>query len=440
VKVQLLVFVLLGAAAVVYSGLAYVGFGSVFNSPMKVTVHLAQSGGIFSNAEVSERGVSIGKVGSLKLTGAGVDVELLIDKGKKVPADSRAVVANLSFVGEQFVDLQPQSDHGPYLADGSSIPVERTATPPDDASFLQGLDDLVNSVDRHDMQVVVDELAKAFQDGGKSLQTIIDRGNDLTDAVTRDLPQQLDLIKQSQQVLGTVRETGGELQTFADHLASLTSQIKASDPDLRRLLDNGVASAQQLDTLLKANESSLPVLLSNLVTVGDIQRLRIPGLKQLLITYPEDIRNGFFNAPGDGTSHFGLVVDQNVGVCTKGYESTKRRTGEQTGDVPANTAAACTEAANSAISVRGSRNAPRPAGDRTDPALGGTLTGSSQSSTPKTGPDNARNVQLASWDPQSRLVNMPDGQDLLIERTNGSADLLGKDGWKWLFLGALSTY
>ena len=72
---------------------------------------------------VSYRGVRVGQVQKLELTHDGVDAYLDIDKGwdDKIPAATLAVVGNRSAVGEQYVDLQPQTDRGPYLHDGSQI-------------------------------------------------------------------------------------------------------------------------------------------------------------------------------------------------------------------------------------------------------------------------------------------------------------------------------
>ena len=61
---------------------------------------------------------------------AGVDVVLDIDNSDdEIPADAKAVVGNRSAVGEQYVDLQPQRDAGPYLDDGSEIDQQDTALP-----------------------------------------------------------------------------------------------------------------------------------------------------------------------------------------------------------------------------------------------------------------------------------------------------------------------
>ena len=64
------------------------------------------------------------------LTDDGVDVVLDIDNDyDEIPADTLAVVGNRSAVGEQYVELQPQRDDGPYLHDGSVIATQDTRTP-----------------------------------------------------------------------------------------------------------------------------------------------------------------------------------------------------------------------------------------------------------------------------------------------------------------------
>ncbi|HEX2058359.1 MAG TPA: MlaD family protein, partial [Actinomycetota bacterium] len=72
-----------------------------------VTADFAESGGVFTNQEVTYRGVLVGRVGDLELNDDGVDIELLIDgewEGR-IPADSVARIQSKSPVGEQFVNL-----------------------------------------------------------------------------------------------------------------------------------------------------------------------------------------------------------------------------------------------------------------------------------------------------------------------------------------------
>jgi len=76
--------------------------------------------------------------------------------------------------------------------------------------------------------------------------------------------------------------------------------------------------------------------------------------------------------PGDGTAHLGLVLNIFDPLpCTKGYEATPRRAGNEVADTPVNAQAHCAEPYLSPIDVRGAQNVPQPGGGHGDPAVGG---------------------------------------------------------------------
>src|SRR5690625_4569040 len=116
-RIHLLIFGVVTLLAVGYAGGKYVGVDRLFGSRgYIVQVELADSGGIFANAEVAYRGVTVGRVHSLDLTDTGVTANVDIENdAPQIPADSDAVVANRSAIGEQYIDLRPQSTGEPYL-------------------------------------------------------------------------------------------------------------------------------------------------------------------------------------------------------------------------------------------------------------------------------------------------------------------------------------
>src|SRR3954466_16330146 len=101
-KKQLIVFAIITLLGVTFVGARYARLDRLFyDSAYSVAAHFDQSGGIFTGAEVTYRGVKIGQVESMKLTNKGVDVMLSIDKSsEKIPKDSVALVGNKSAVGE----------------------------------------------------------------------------------------------------------------------------------------------------------------------------------------------------------------------------------------------------------------------------------------------------------------------------------------------------
>ena len=195
VKVQLAVFLLITVVGISFVSARYIGLGDLFlGSGYVVTVDLPESGGIFENAEVTYRGVAVGRVDRLRLADNGVHVDLRLERGVTVPRDTDAVVENRSAVGEQYVDLQPRSQGGPFLADGDRIASDRTRTPLHTETLLLNLDRLVNSVDRRDLVVVIDELGRAFSGTGPDLQRLLDSGDALTRAAVDALPETIRLI------------------------------------------------------------------------------------------------------------------------------------------------------------------------------------------------------------------------------------------------------
>ena len=468
VKIQLLVFALITVLGISYTAVRYVGIGrGVLDRGYTAYVDLTDSGGIFTNAEVTFRGVTVGRVGPIELTRDGLRVRLDLDRGHHISRDTMAVVANRSAVGEQYIDLQPRTDSGPYLDSGGpyTIPRQNTRVPVPTEELLSNLDRLVASVDPQDLSTIVDELDRAFAGSAADLQAILDSGDRLLDESNRNFPATSELIDNSQVVLDTQRAEGTNIRVFARNLAVLTDQLRRDDPSLRRTLDGAIPAAEQGSRLIDQVSPTLPVLLANLTSTGQVVASRIDGLRSLLILYPATLAGAFTVTPGDGTEHFGIVLNNNAPPpCTKGYEKTEIRYPQDTRKVPAERRVGCTLPRDSQQDVRGFRNAPpprpappvppgatdgagEPPGGAEEPpssanssdssSASGSAGTSRTSSTSSTGgsPDS---VVMAGYDPLTGAVIGPDGKRYVMGSTGGQQHLLGDASWKWLLLGPLA--
>jgi phospholipid/cholesterol/gamma-HCH transport system substrate-binding protein len=422
VKVQLAAFLILTVVGVSFVSARYIGLdAALLGSGYVVTVDLAESGGIFENAEVTYRGVAVGRVDRLRLADDGVHVDLRLDRGVEVPRDTDAVVENRSAVGEQYVDLQPQSPGGPFLADGDRIASDRTRTPLHTETLLLNLDRLVNSVDKGDLVVVIDELGRAFSGTGPDLQRLLDSGDALTRSAVDALPETIRLIEDGQTVLATQRESGSAIKSFSADLADLSDTLRTSDGDLRKVLDNGVVASRELRTLIRTNRTAISALLANLLTSGQVTVARLDGVEQVLVTYPDNVAGGYTVVPGDGTSHFGLVLNAaDPPGCTRGYGGTRKRSPQDTSDIPANTDARCTLPRGNPSSVRGAQNAPAPTGRSARAVPGGSPS------------------YLTGYDTTSGLALGRDGAPLVLGGSGGQQEAFGEDSWTWLLLGPVS--
>src|SRR5205085_11944837 len=81
-KLKLIAFAMLAVLGMAYLGFKYVGLDRLLlGTGYDVAADFRDSGGIFVNAEVTYRGVAVGRVTDMQLTHDGVRVVLTIDPG-----------------------------------------------------------------------------------------------------------------------------------------------------------------------------------------------------------------------------------------------------------------------------------------------------------------------------------------------------------------------
>jgi phospholipid/cholesterol/gamma-HCH transport system substrate-binding protein len=395
------VFVLVALLGVAFVGAKYVRLDKLLGIGVyQVHLELARTGGLYSNAEVTYRGVPVGRVNGMQLTDTGVDATLELNSGgPKIPASARAVVADRSAIGEQFVDLQPPNGNPPYLHDGSVVHGAETPLPVQD--LVTSVNAFAASVPLDQLRTTVDELGKAFNGRGDDLQVLVDSLNSFTEAFDDALPQTVALLHDGRLVLETQADQAASVQGWAASLDQVTAQLRASDTDVRRLIGTGKSGSDQIGALVTESGPPLTRDLSDLRLVMLSVSPKAWAIKPLLQYLPGLALGTSSTAPGDGTTHFGLVLEtNNPPACTIGYEGTKRILAQMKrqhpnfddtrDDFPFNANAGCKVPQGSVTDVRGGARA-----ELADPGVSQPW-----DNTPKTMPDtlNLRplSVQMAA--------------------------------------------
>jgi phospholipid/cholesterol/gamma-HCH transport system substrate-binding protein len=362
IRIKVVAFLLVGIAVVVYVGLRYADLGRYvgLRGYYVVQLDVSEGGGIFTNAEVTYRGVPVGRVGNLNLTPSGVEVDLKInDSAPHIPASVKAAVADRSAVGEQYVDLRPTRSSAPYLTGGSTIQRQDTTLPPPVQNVLSDVDNLAASVPQQSLRTVVDQLYDATNGQGPNLQVLLDSTSQLTSSALATVPQQTALINGSRTVLATQSAETDALTDFGRNARLLAGQLDKSDPDLRRLIDTAPQAVNQVSGLLQDTNPSLSVLLANLLTTSELATTRQNAIQELLSVTPAAVAAGSSVITNNGAT-FGMALTFfDPKPCTAGYQGTTERNGlDLTPQKPLNTQASCTLPPNSGVDVRGSANAP----------------------------------------------------------------------------------
>jgi phospholipid/cholesterol/gamma-HCH transport system substrate-binding protein len=413
IRVRLMAFVVLSAVGITYVTATYLGLvDRVTGRNIDVTATLPQSGGLFEGSEVTYRGVKIGKVASMEPTEEGIELELTLKHDVELPTNSSMHVHNLSAVGEQYLDFQPSDEKPPYAKDGTVFRGDETSLPVDEADLLIAMNDFVGSVDRESLQVVVKELGEMFGDTGRDLQTLIDSGSTFVREASAHTDETVQLLQSGLTVLRTQRGEKENIRSFAADLNTLTKALRGSDAELRGVLEGTPGTSRELHALLKDLEPILPVLLSDLVSVDGVISSYLPGLEQLLVTYPALMAGGPTGSTVDGWGHVNLQYDYSVPPCTKGYLHPSRwRSPHDTTDAPI-FPAKCQS--GPPLQMRGPDTAPGPQRANASP--------------PRvySGLDALANGELPG------LVDV-NGNPVRF-RQPGNLSVLGGDAWKWMLI------
>jgi len=189
-----------------------------------VTAQFSSAVGIYKHTPVVILGVPVGQVTKVEPSGDHVDITMEYDDKYDVPADAVAVVVANSLVAERYIQLAPAYASGDTLADGATIPLDRTTSPAE-------IDDVYAALDK-----VATALGPEGANANGSLNTLLQvaaanlkgNGKALGDSVSALAQAATTLANGREDLFGTVRH----LQAFTDALSNSDKQVRTFEDQL----------------------------------------------------------------------------------------------------------------------------------------------------------------------------------------------------------------
>ncbi|MGV9408525.1 MCE family protein [Nocardia sp. NPDC003693] len=365
VRTQLVIFSILSVIGLVVMATVYMRLPTLAGiGGYRVTVELPAAGGLYRFGNVTYRGVEIGKVTGVELTRDGVHATLAIDESWRIPADLDAEVRSVSAVGEQYVELRPRTDSGPYLHDGSVIALRDTKIPQAVGPMLDRLSALVGTIPQDKLSDLLDEMFEGVNGVGYDLDSLMASAGTLSADLNGVASQTRTLIEDTAPLLESQARTADAIRVWTRSLSGVTAQLVANDPQVRALLQTGPSATGDVTALLDTLKPTLPILLANLTTVSQLAVTYNAGLEQLLVLLPPAVSmiqavHPTNNASGWGLGTFRLSGTSDPPACTVGFlpQSAWRSPADITTiDTPEDLY--CKLPQDSQIAVRGARNFP----------------------------------------------------------------------------------
>jgi len=364
VRIQLAIFTIVGTLGVIAMVLFYIQAPTLLGiGRMTVTLELPATGGLYQFSNVTYRGVQMGKVTSVGLTPTGAKATLSLTTSPKVPADLTAEVLSVSAVGEQYVDLRPRNDSAPYLHDGSVIAVRDTTIPQAVGPMLEQLNALVGSIPKTKLGQLLDETFQGFNGSGYDLGSLIDSSETLARDSNGVVDRTRALTEDTGPLLDTQARTTDSIRTWAHSFAGISDVLVDNDSHFRTVLQNGPGAADEASGLLEQIKPTLPVLLANLTTIGQIGLTYHPSIEQLLVLLPssvaiEQAARGENHPDGKAWGDFAATVDDPP-ICSVGFMPPNTwRSPDDLTDVDTPDGLYCKLPQDSPMAVRGARNYP----------------------------------------------------------------------------------
>lgn len=364
IRIQLVVFTIASVIGITAMMTTYLQVPTLLGiGRITVTAELPALGGLYRFANVTYRGVTVGKVTAVDLTDTGAEATMSLESDPRIPADLDVAVRSMSAVGEQYIDLLPRSTSRGYLADGAVIAMANTSVPQPVGQMLDRVSALVGSLPKDRLSDLLDETYTGLNGAGDDLETIVDAASTLSRDLSGVSEQTRALIDDSGPLLDGQVQSADATRLWARSLAGITGSLADNDPAVRNILTSGPGLVSDVTGLLDQVKPTLPILLANLATLGQIGVTYRPGLEQLLVLLPPSAafyqaERPINNAAGQVVGDFRVAVDDPP-ACTVGFlPPSQWRSPADTTVVDTPDGLYCKLPQDSPIAVRGARNFP----------------------------------------------------------------------------------
>jgi phospholipid/cholesterol/gamma-HCH transport system substrate-binding protein len=361
IRRQLWLFLGLTVVALLVLGVYYLQIPSLVGiGQYTLKAELPASGGLYPTANVTYRGVTIGKVTDVEPTEQGVEATMSIDSHYKIPIDATANVHSVSAVGEQYLDLVPTGNPGKFLSSGQTI--TKGTVPSEIGPALDTANRGLEALPKDKIGSLLDETAQSVGGLGPALQRLVDSTQAIVGDFKTNITDINDIIQHSGPILDSQVNSGSAIERWAHNLNTLAAQSAQRDQNVRSVLTQARPTADQVTALFSDVRDSLPQTLANLEIVFDLLKRYHTGVEQVLVFLPQGTaiaQTVSAPFPNQAALDLALSINQPPPCLTGFIPASQWRSPADTSMQPLPTGTYCKIPMETpANSVRGSRNIP----------------------------------------------------------------------------------
>jgi phospholipid/cholesterol/gamma-HCH transport system substrate-binding protein len=286
IKRQLVLFAILTVISLGVLGVYYLQIPSLVGiGRYTLKADLPATGGLYPTANVTYRGITIGKVTDVEPTEHGAQATMSIDSQYKIPVDTVANVHSVSAVGEQYLDLVSTGNPGKYFAEGQTI--TKGTVPAEIGPALDTANRGLAALPKDKIATLLDETAESVGGLGPALQRLVDSTQAIVGDFRTNITNVNDIIQNSGGVLDSQVKSSDAIERWARNLNTLAAQAAQRDTNVKSILTQAAPTADQVNSVFSDVRESLPQTLANLEVVFDLLKRYHTGVEQVLVFLPQ---------------------------------------------------------------------------------------------------------------------------------------------------------
>ncbi len=282
-----------------------------FFGPKTIVADFTAATAIYPGDEVRVAGVQVGTITSIEPRATYTRLTLSVDRDVPIPADVKAVIVAQNLISARYVQLTPPYEYtGPQLPDGAEIPLARTAVPVEwdevktqltrlatelgpqngisDTGAQIGVSDTGAQIGVSDTATsrFINSAADAMAGNGDKLRQTLAQLSGVGRILADGSGNIVDIIKNLQTFITTLRDSNTQIVEFQGRLATLTSVLDGSRSDLNDALTNVAEVVDDVERFVRTSRGQ---------TVEQVQRLT--NVTQTVVEHQKDLEQILHVAP-----------------------------------------------------------------------------------------------------------------------------------------------
>lgn len=295
------------------NSLPLVGGGDTYRAEFTDTA------GLQKGEEVRVAGIKVGEVSDIALDRGKVVVSFRV-RGEELGDRTTASIEVKTLLGQHYLAISPDGER--LLAEGSTIPLERTTTPVNIVPAFQQLTSQVEAIDTERVASAFDALAETLEATAPETGRLLDGLSRLSRTVSTRDEELARLFERASKVSGVVAERDRDLSQLINGSAEVLEVLQRRRDSVTEVIEGTRALALQLDGLVEDSRADLAPVLADLDKVLEVLTQNRQNIDDI-VTYASVYAREFTNVAGTGPwFDVTVTMPRELSLCAADTSST----------------------------------------------------------------------------------------------------------------------